>query len=105
MYRQRSRQEWLKAGNKSTRNFQNRASHGKGKNTVRALRREDGSLCNTNAGVSEMAHAFYHSLYSSKGSTKDADRIVHLIQPFVDDDMNHTLSGVFSDKEIEEALF
>jgi hypothetical protein len=104
MCRQRSRQEWLKAGDKNTKYFQNRASHRKRKNTVRALRREDGSLCNTNDGMSAMAQAFYHSLYSSEGSTED-DRILPLIQPFVDEDMNHKLTGVFSDNEIEEALF
>ncbi|KAM0846534.1 hypothetical protein ACQ4PT_055614 [Festuca glaucescens] len=104
MYRQRSRQEWLKAGDRNTKFFQNRASHHKRKNTVRALRKEDGSLCNTNEGMRELALAFYHSLYQSEGSVQ-ADRILHLIQPFVDDNMNRSLTGVFTDIEIEEALF
>ena len=39
MYRQRSRVDWLKAGNQNTQYFQNRASHRKRKNTIKALRR------------------------------------------------------------------
>ncbi|KAM0841811.1 hypothetical protein ACQ4PT_058773 [Festuca glaucescens] len=104
MYRQRSRQEWLKAGDRNTKFFQNRASHRKRKNTVRALRKDDGSICNTNEGMRELALAFYHSLYQSEGSVH-ADRILHLIEPFVDENMNRSLTGVFTDNEIEEALF
>jgi hypothetical protein len=51
-----------------------------------------------------MALAFYHSLYSSEGSTQ-VDQILELIEPLVTDDMNRSLTGGFSDKEIEEALF
>jgi hypothetical protein len=68
MYKQSSRQEWLKAGDRNTRYFQNRASHRRRKNTVRYLRREDGSLCNTNKGMRELALHFYQQLYSSEGS-------------------------------------
>jgi hypothetical protein len=104
MYKQRSRQEWLKAGDRNTRYFQNRASHRRRKNTVRHLRREDGSVCNTNEGMRELALNFYQQLYSSEGST-NADAVLNLINHFVTDEMNQKLTGAFSDKEIEEALF
>jgi hypothetical protein len=51
MYRQRSRQEWLKAGDRNTRYFQNRCSHRRRKNTILGLRRDDGSMCRTNEGM------------------------------------------------------
>jgi hypothetical protein len=68
MYRQRSRQEWLKAGDRNTKYFQNRASHRKRKNTVRALRKDDGTLCNTNEGMLNMALAFYQNYTQHKVS-------------------------------------
>jgi hypothetical protein len=73
MYRQRSRQEWLKAGDRNTKYFQNRASHRKRKNTVKALRRDDGSRCTTNEGMVDMTLAFYQRLYTSEGSTNSEE--------------------------------
>jgi hypothetical protein len=104
MYRQRSRQEWLKAGDRNTKYFQNRASHRRRKNTVRGLRREDGSLCKTNEGMCAMAQAFYHTLYSSEGSN-GGDQVLELIDELVTEDMNRSLTADFTDKEITEALF
>ncbi|KAM0851512.1 hypothetical protein ACQ4PT_052354 [Festuca glaucescens] len=104
MYRQRSRQEWSKAGDRNTRYFQNRASHRKRKNTVRALRREDGTRCTTNEGMVDMALAFYQKLYTSEGSS-NSDSILDLIERSVDEAMNRDLVGGVTDTEIETALF
>jgi hypothetical protein len=104
MYRQRSRQEWLKAGDRNTKYFHNRASHRRRKNIVRALHKEDGSVCNSDDGMREMVLNFYQKLYTSEGSSQ-ADVVLQLIISFVTDEMNAKLTGVFSDKEIEEALF
>jgi hypothetical protein len=103
MYRQRSRQEWLKAGDRNTKFFQNRASHRKCKNTVRALKRDDGTLCNMNEGMLEMALAFYQQMYTSEGSS-NSDRVTNLIEVFVTEDMNRGLTAMFSDPEIEEVM-
>ena len=94
MYRQRSRQEWLKAGDRNTKYFQNRASHRKRKNTVRQLRRDDGSVCNTNEGMQEMALSFYQHLYASEGSA-NANRVLQLMEEFATEEMNQNLTGGF----------
>jgi hypothetical protein len=104
MYRQRSRQDWLKAGDKNTKYFHNRASHRRRKNTVRGLRREDGSLCTTNEEMGSLARAFYHSLYTSEGSD-GGDQVLELIHGLVTNEMNTSLTAGFTDKEITEALF
>jgi hypothetical protein len=104
MYRQRSRQEWLKAGDRNTRYFQNRASHRKRKNTVKALRRADGSRCTTNEGMVELALAFYQHLYTSEGSS-NSEGILALIERSVDEAMNKELVGRVTDAEVETALF
>jgi hypothetical protein len=64
MYMQRSKQEWLKARDRNTKYFQNRASHRKRKNMVCFLKREDGSRCDTDEGMWSLAHAFYQNLYT-----------------------------------------
>jgi hypothetical protein len=104
MFRQRSRQEWLKAGDRNTRYFQNRASHRRRKNTIRGLRRDDGTICNTNEGMRGLARSFYQKLFTAEGSS-DTGRILQLMDTFLTEDMNRTLTGAVSDTEIETALF
>jgi hypothetical protein len=104
MYKQRSHQDWLKSGDKNTKYFQNRCSHRRRKNTVLGLRREDGTMCRTNEGMSRMALAFYHKLYSSEGSN-NTEQILNLMGSLVSNEMNQALTAQLSDKEITEALF
>lgn len=104
MYRQRSRVDWLKAGDQNTQYFQNRASHRKRKNTVKALQREYGTKCMVDDEMREMAATFYEKLFTSDGST-GAARLLQNIDVVVTEEMNATLIAPFSDKEIETALF
>lgn len=68
MTKQRSRVDWLQAGDQNTRYFQNRASHRKRKNTVRSLLREDGSRCSVDEEMRALAAGFYANLFASEGS-------------------------------------
>lgn len=104
MYRQRSRVDWLRAGDKNTKYFQNRASHRKRKNTVRALRRDDGTKCMVNMEMREMAAVFYENLFKSEGST-GANTLMQNIAHLVTPEMNASLVSPISDEEIEAALF
>ncbi|XP_073363662.1 uncharacterized protein [Aegilops tauschii subsp. strangulata] len=54
-YKQRSRVDWLTDGDQNTKYFQNRASQRKWKNTIKALKREDGSRCTDDEGMRMMA--------------------------------------------------
>nr|XP_051220950.1 uncharacterized protein LOC127339093 [Lolium perenne] len=104
MYKQRSRVDWLKEGDRNTRYFQNRASHRRRKNTIQALRRADGSRCTTDEEMRALARSFYASLYASEGAS-NTNTILDQVVPLVTDAMNNKLMASFSDSEIEEALF
>jgi hypothetical protein len=104
MFKKHSRQEWLKAGDRNTRFFQNRASHRRCKNTVKFLRRADGSRCDTDDGMRNMVQEFYQNLYTSKGASI-MESILDRISAFVSPAMNEMLTGAISDEEIEKALF
>jgi molybdopterin converting factor small subunit len=104
MYKQRSRQDWLKAGDRNTRYFQNRATHRRRKNTIKFLKRDNGSRCDTDAGMREMARAFYANLFSSEGSS-NLERILDHIDVCVSTEMNSKLTATVSEKEVHEALF
>lgn len=104
MYRQRSRVDWLRAGDKNTQYFQQRASHRKRKNTVKALRRGDGTKCTVDDEMRDMAAAFYENLFTSDGS-RDANIIFQHIDVLVTNAMNEKLLFPITDEEIETALF
>ena len=104
MYRQRSRVDWLKAGDSNTKFFQNRATHRKRKNTVKALRREDGSRCTVNDEMRELAASFYECLFTSDGS-QGANDLLENIATVVDAGMNERLTTTITDDEIQTTLF
>ena len=87
MQRQRSRVDWLAAGDMNTKYFQGRASHRKRKNTVRALLRDDGSKCMVNEEMREMAAKFYEVLFTSEGSV-GAQALLQNIPSIISKNMN-----------------
>lgn len=103
-YKQRSRVDWLTDGDQNTKYFQNRASHRKRKNTIKALKREDGSKCTGDEGMRAMAAQFYAQLFASEGSREGARVLQHIVGA-VTADMNHKLDATFTDEEIETVLF
>ena len=104
MQKQRSRVDWLKAGDRNTQYFQNRASHRKRKNTVKELRWENGTRCTDDEGIRELAATFYEKLFASEGSVQ-TKRLLDLFDPVISEDMNARLTAPISDGEIERALF
>ena len=92
MYRQRSRVDWLFAGDQNTKYFQNRATHQKRKNTVRALVQEDGIRCVVDEDMHNLAANFYENLFTSEGSVGAHD-LLDNIALAVSADMNLKLTA------------
>jgi hypothetical protein len=103
MYKQRSRQDWLKAGDGNTKYFHTRASYRRKKNTVKRLRHAVGSICSTDEGMRAMARDFFIYLYATEG-THGMDTVLNSFVHFVTDDMNYELSADVSDAEVYEVL-
>jgi hypothetical protein len=104
LYKQLSRVDWLATGDQNTKYFQNRCSHRKRKNTVKAFVREYGSRCTTDEGMREMAATFYEKLFMSEGSA-DAHQLLENIEPTVMNVMDAKLTADITNEEIERALF
>jgi hypothetical protein len=99
MYKQRSRQDWIKYGDKNTKYFQNRATHRRRKKTVKFLIRDDGTRCQTDDDMRVWAREFYSNLFKSEGAT-NMDRILGRIEMFVSPEMNEALTASVSDREM-----
>ena len=99
VYRQRSRVDWLCAGDQNTQYFENRVSYRKRKNTVKALKREDGSICRVDEEMRNMAANFYENLITSYGS-HGANVLLQNIENLVTTEMNESLMAPMSDGEI-----
>jgi hypothetical protein len=96
--------DWLKSRDKNMKYFQNRASHEKRKNMIKALKRADGGRCTTDEEMRALAHDFYSDLYASEG-VRDIESFLDRVTSAVSVDMNSKLLEAFSDDEIERAFF
>ncbi|XP_044336269.1 uncharacterized protein [Triticum aestivum] len=67
MWRQRSRVEWLSAGDRNTHFFHLQASMRRPKNPIKALQKQDGQLTEDLTEMQQLAQEFYKNLYTSEG--------------------------------------
>ncbi|XP_073354989.1 uncharacterized protein [Aegilops tauschii subsp. strangulata] len=75
MWRQRSRIEWLSAGDRNTRFFHLRESMRRKKNMIKALANSPGAIIDDPAELRVMVADFYKNLYTSEG-VSDMDRVL-----------------------------
>lgn len=67
MWRQRSRLQWLAAGDKNTRFFHLRVTRRRKRNRITRLTRSDGQVTTDEMEMGEMTSSFYQTLYRSEG--------------------------------------
>jgi hypothetical protein len=103
LWRQRSRAEWLHAGDRNTRYFHCRATQRKRKNHVTRLRTQDGQWTATQAQVPPLFVEYYKSLFQT-ANPDQVEQVVEDIQCVVTAEMNSQLISEFTAVEVEIAL-
>jgi hypothetical protein len=103
-WRQRSRINWLKEGDRNTKFFHKKATWRKKKNRIDRLQRQDGSMTENNGEMEGMATEFFKELYTADQHVQPR-AILDLVQPQITHHMNEGLCAAFSDDEISNALF
>jgi hypothetical protein len=102
--RQRSRVQWLREGDRNTAYFHAQASHWKRINRIAGLRRQDGSVCDSEVEDKLEVQAFYQTLYTSQGYN-DMSELLNLVPTRVTSEMNSLLDKPFEAEEVRAALF
>ena len=87
MARQRSRADWLKAGNHNTGFFQARAAARKSINRIRSLQTADGGICETKEQIHAEVQQVYTGLYTAQEDT-DVEAVLHHVPHKITDPMN-----------------
>ena len=104
MARQRSRVDWLQAGDRNTSFFHARASARRKTNRISYLLREDGTRCEDREELKGMVRDFYTTLFSAE-RCDHIDDILEAIPCKIDQSINEMLCKPYTDEEIREALF
>jgi len=95
MEKQRSRVQWLHEGDRNTGFFQAKAKQRARSNKISALQRADGSLCEVQEELEEMAAAFYQNLFLAQEETTP-ELVTQFVPRKVTELMNDALTTEFS---------
>ena len=105
-WRQRSRVQWLKEGDRNTSFFHRRASNRRCRNRVKGLTDSSGQWTSDPKEVADILISYYENIFKSEHVDPAALEVVlATVQKKVTTDMNKDLLAEYSDQEIRKALF
>ncbi|XP_024178720.1 uncharacterized protein LOC112184715 [Rosa chinensis] len=105
-WRQRSRIQWLRDGDRNTSFFHRRASNRRCRNRVKGLRNGQGQWTSQPIEVSDILINYYETIFRSETVDSIAlETILDSMQPKVTEEMNRDLVASYTDSEIKKALF
>jgi hypothetical protein len=104
MWKQRSRIDWLREGDRNTKYFHQRATWRAKKNKIVSLKDENGRVVKRQEEMKKVASSFFNNLFLQDESVCP-NEIINLMKSKLTAAMNESLTKDFSDWEIEKALF
>ncbi|CAM8968303.1 unnamed protein product [Rhodiola kirilowii] len=106
-WRQRSRAEWLRYGDRNTAYFHAKASQRKRRNHIDGLKNKRGELCTSDHEIANIVTEYFIDIFHSQVNHNE-DRWsndLKIIPKLVTEDMNAMLTAPFSEGEVRRALF
>ncbi|CAN0857964.1 Transposon TX1 uncharacterized 149 kDa protein [Linum grandiflorum] len=103
-WRQRSRVQWDKEGDRNTRFFHATAVYMRNRNTIKALKTDSGSWVHDEIALEGTAREFYMSLFQARHDEVNLSDFNGIPQ-VVPDNVNMALEAPVSDDEIKRAAF
>lgn len=104
LWMQRSRIDWLKAGDRNTKFFHSKAVWRARKNKVRSLLDETGQPQHAQAVMGQIVSNYFQKIFQ-QDVTLNPNSVVDLFEEKVTPEMNDNLCADFTDKEISDAFF
>jgi hypothetical protein len=102
-WKQRARIAWLKEGDRNTKFFHSKATQRQKKNMVKGLIDKEGRWHQDPNKMEEIAVEYFEDIFTSTNSV-DLDSSTEGIEKFVTDAMNQSLTCVFREEEVDEAI-
>ena len=103
-WKQRSKDRWLKCGDRNTKAFHASVQMERSRNGVEVLEDKDGCLFRDEITKGEIASSYFQELFSSTNPTDFRD-FFEGFAPRVTDQMNRELLSDVSEEEIRDAVF
>ncbi|XP_062110758.1 uncharacterized protein LOC133822432 [Humulus lupulus] len=105
-WHQRSRIQWLKAGDQNTKFFHQKARERQKNNSIKGIFNDGNEWCTSDSEISEITMKFYNSLFaSSSPSEEKIEELLQGVHTSVSDEMNMSLEAPFPLEEIKDAVF
>ncbi|KAG6683712.1 hypothetical protein I3842_12G027600 [Carya illinoinensis] len=103
-WRQRSKQLWLKEGDRNSRYFHKCATQRRQWNAIRVVGNETGQVARNQEEISSLFQEYYQNLFESS-NPRNIEDILRDIEPGVTIDMNRQLVKECSFDEVKQAVF
>lgn len=104
-WKQRSRADWIREGDKNTKFFHSKATSRKRKNKIWGIENNQGKWIEEQNEVDKEFCEYFQDLFSSTNPTKaQMDAALEGMKPNVTEEMNDRLADPFTAEDISEAL-
>ncbi|KAL9675743.1 hypothetical protein QQ045_003949 [Rhodiola kirilowii] len=106
-WRQRSRAEWLKNGDRNTSYFHAKDSQRRRRNYISRFKNSSGEFCDSGSRIAHIITSYFSDIFLSRVVNQDAswDHQFEGIPKLVTKEMNDMLMAPFTEGEVKRALF